>query len=373
MSPQPPNPPSPPRSARKRSPRRWVLAAFAALLSFALALAGCEILLRVFDPIGLNHEVEHMRYRNTALRYAWDGLPPARFGDIDLDGTLYRHKPSLDLDLGSYRLRTNQLGFRGPEIAVQKPAGTFRIVVLGDSVAYGTGVNDEVTFLRRWEAELNAAGAAQRFEVVNTGHPMYDSMQELVMLRDEVLALQPDLVLLVYVVNDIEPTRDVVEGALLGRAPDPKEALADPGDLWTKTAAICAPWLPATAKLLQLQSDPAVRFLRTMPAGAEYVPELLGKGPRGWVRSQRALLAMQALCASKGVPFFLLDHTLPAIQALPGFCRDHAIPYFLFRFTPEELPLPIRNSLLDSHSNARGHELLLQKLRRIAAELPLPR
>src|SRR5690606_28773324 len=145
--------------------------------------------------------------------------PPARFGEIDLDGTLYRQRPSLDLDLGSYTLRTNSLGFRGPEISAAKPDGTFRILILGDSVAYGTGVDDEVTFLRRWEAELNASGRG-RFEVVNTGHPMYDTNQELALLRDEGLSLQPDLVLLVYVVNDIEPTRDVVEQAQLGKAAD---------------------------------------------------------------------------------------------------------------------------------------------------------
>jgi hypothetical protein len=359
--------PEPAAPARPR--RRALFAALALLLGLCFVLAAVETVLRVADPIGLNYEVEHLRYRNVALRYSWDGLPPERLGEIDLDGVLYRMKPSLDVDIGSYRLRTNRLGFRGPEIAVPKGPDTFRILVLGDSVAYGTGVDDGVTFLRRWEAELNAAGG-RRFEVVNTGHPMYDSAQELALLRDEGLALRPDLVLLVYVVNDIEPTRDVVEEALLGRKPDPAETPADPGDLWTRAASLCAPLLPATATLLRLQSDPARRLLAP---GQEYVPERFGKGPRGWARSQRALLAMQELCGAAGAPFAVLDHTMPAIPALPGFCREHGLPWFEFRFTKEELRLPIRNSMLDSHSNARGHELLLQKLRAIAAELPLPR
>ncbi|MCA8966512.1 MAG: SGNH/GDSL hydrolase family protein [Planctomycetes bacterium] len=331
-----------------------------------------EASLRIFDPIGLNHEVEHMRYRNEALRFAWHGLPPERFAEIDLDGTLYHQRPSLDLDLGSYRLRTNSLGYRGPEIAKSKPAGTFRILVLGDSVAYGTGVDEEVTFLRRWEVELNASGRG-RFEVVNTGHPMYDTTQELAILRDEGLALEPDLVLLVYVVNDIEPTRDVVEQALFGKLPDPAEALPDPGDCWTWLAARIAPVLPATAKLVQLQSDPLTRLLSTQPPGTEYVPERFGKGPRGWPRSQRALEQIAALCRAAHVPFALLDDTMPALRALPGWCREHGIDYHDFRFTPEELHRPIRNSMLDSHANAAGHELLLQKLRAIAAELPMPR
>lgn len=355
----------------KRRRLRWLFRAVALLVSLALVLAAVETYLRVADPIGLNYEVEHLRYRNTALRYAWDGLPPAKFGEIDLDGTLYRHKPGIDVDIGSYRLVTNGLGFRGPEIARRKPPGTFRILILGDSVCYGTGVDDEVTFLRRWEADLNA-GDGPRYEVVNTGHPMYDSVQELALLRDEGLALDPDLVLLVYVVNDIEPTRDVVEQALLGRPARPEEALADPGDVWTGLAGLFRPVMPATAKLLELQSDPAVRFLSTLPAGTEYVPEKFGKGPRGWQRSRRALLGMRDLCRAAGVPFFVLDHTMPAVRALPPFCRDNDIPYFEFRFTQDELDRPIRNSMLDSHSNAAGHALLLEKLHAIAAQLPLP-
>ncbi|MCA8974261.1 MAG: SGNH/GDSL hydrolase family protein [Planctomycetes bacterium] len=344
----------------------------AALSSLVLVLVAVEVLLRTLDPIGLNHEVEHLRYRNEALRYAWSDLPPARFGEVDLDGTLYRHKPSLDLDLGSYRLRTNRLGFRGPEIEREKPAGTFRIVILGDSVCYGTGVDDEVTFLRRWEAELNAAGG-QRYEVVNTGHPMYDTTQELAMLRDEGLALQPDLVILVYVVNDIEPTRDVVERALLGKAPRPDEAIDDPGDVWTGLAAWLRPLMPAFAKLVEHQSDPAARLLSVMPPGTEYVPERFGSGPRGWERSKQALLEIRDLCRRAAVPFFLLDHSLPAVRALPAFCAENDVPYFPFRFSPEELARPIRNSMLDSHSNAAGHQLLLDKLHAIAANLPLPR
>ncbi|MCR9246224.1 MAG: SGNH/GDSL hydrolase family protein [bacterium] len=358
-------------SAKPKRRLRWLWRAIAMLVSLAVVLVVVEVLLQLLDPIGLNYEVEHLRYRNNALRFAWVGKPP---GQVDLDGTLYRHKKNLDLDIGSYRLKTNSLGFRGPEIELEKPAGTFRILILGDSVSYGTGVNDEVTFLRRWEVALNEhAKPGQRFEVVNTGHPMYDSVQELAMLKDEGLALDPDLVLLVYVVNDIEPTRDVVEQALLGKAPRPEEQLEDPGDTWTALAGLFRPMMPATAKLLELQSDAAVRFLSTQPEGTEWVPENFGKGPRGWRRSKQALLEMRDLCRQAKVPFYLLDNTMPAIPSLPGFCQDSEIPYFEFRFTDEELKLPIRNSMLDSHSNDAGHLLLLEKLQRIAAQLPLPR
>ena len=41
---------------------------------------------------------------------------------------------------GVMEVRTNALGFRGPEVRLQKSPGTKRILGLGDSVAFGTGV-----------------------------------------------------------------------------------------------------------------------------------------------------------------------------------------------------------------------------------------
>jgi lysophospholipase L1-like esterase len=354
--------------------RRWPFAVAALLLGLLLAVTGVEVGLRVTDPLGRNYDVEFTRYKNEALRYAWDGVPPDQLDSkVDLDGTLFRHKPGLTLDLGSFVLRTNTLGFRGPEVAAAKGGDVFRVLVLGDSVAFGWGVDDAVTFVRRFEREQPLAGG-KRLEVVNTGHLVYDTMQQLALLRDEGMRLQPDLVLLVYVVNDIEPTRDVVEESLLGKPPDPAEALPpDPGDFWTGLAGLCDGLLPATATLLRLQSDPAARLLRALPPGTEYAPERFGKGPRGWQRSQRALLAMADLCAQAQVPFAVLDHTLPKIESLPPFCREHQIRCFDFRFTQAELDQPIRNSLLDTHANAKGHELLLQKLQSLVPELLPPR
>jgi lysophospholipase L1-like esterase len=360
-------PPAQPARPRPRS-RRALFGAIALLLGGALAVTAAEVGLRVFDPDGRFYLEEHLRYRNEALDYAWSTRPLA---EVDLDGTLYRHKPDLDLDLGSFTLRTNALGLRGPAIERQKPPGTFRVLILGDSVAFGWGVDDDVTFVRRFEREVLAKNAPERrCEVVNTGHPMYDTSQELALLRDEGLALQPDAVLLVYVVNDVEPTRDVVEQSLLGRAPDPSEAVAVPGDAWTWLADRCEPLLPALGTFLRLRSDEAERLRRSLPPGATYAPERFGKGPRGWARSRQALVAIRDLCRAAGVPLLVLDHTFPAIGSLPAFCREHGIDCAPFAFTEAELQSGIVNSRLDTHANAKGHELLLHKLVAALRERP---
>ncbi|HEB53493.1 MAG TPA: hypothetical protein ENI87_09590, partial [bacterium] len=144
-----------PSSARPRRRRRLLFAGVALALGLTLALAAVETWLRVFDPIGLSYPGESLHYFTTAIRYEWEGLPPAAPGELpeglDLDGLLFRHKPNLDVSIGRFRLRTNSLGLRGPDVAVPKPPGTFRIVMLGDSVTFGWGVDDEVTFARRLE------------------------------------------------------------------------------------------------------------------------------------------------------------------------------------------------------------------------------
>ncbi len=360
---------------------RRIVRIFAPLLALSvglvLACAAAETVLRVTDPIGLNYDIEFGRYRNEALQFDWDKTDKEGRQyvdkDLDLDSRLYRLRPNLDLDLGSFRVRTNSIGFRGPELGARREGGPFRVLVLGDSVAFGWGVDDGLTFLRRFEADWNSK-RDQKIEVCNAGHLVYDTTQQLALLREQGLALQPDLVLLVYVVNDIEPSRDLVEEGLLGKPPDPNEAVPDSGDLWTGLASMLASvGMTATAELCTLQSDPLARFSRAAPKGAVYQPHLYGKGPRGWPRSQRALLAIRDLCRQRDIPFWLLDHTRPVLQPLQPFCEQNAIPYGDLRFTDEELPLPMYNSRKDTHANALGHDLLLQKLTRVAAQLPLPR
>lgn len=346
--------------AQPRRRRRWPLALAASLIGLVLAITAVEVALRVFDPLGLRFDSDFANYRAHALQYDWEQKPPAA---VDLDGRLYRHKPNLDLDLGSYRLRTSSLGLRSPEVAPQPPAGTFRILLLGDSVAYGWGVDDEVTFARRLETEWNATQPARRIEVINTGHPMYDSNQEEATLREVGLSLRPDLVLLVYVVNDIEPTRDIVEELMTGKKPHPEEDVVVPDDFWSAAASRIAPMLPATARLLGLRSDLEARIQRALPPGVKYRPETWGKGPRGWPRSQAALLRIRDLCAQAKVPLVLFDHTLPAMETLPDFCRSNGIEYEELRFSKADHALGIVNSPLDSHPNAKGHGLLVERLR----------
>jgi len=99
----------------------------------------------------------------------------------------------------------NELGLRGPETTLEKPPGVRRVAVLGDSIAFGYWVSDEQGFARQLETLLNApGGGAGRVEVLNFGVPGYNLEQEIEALRSKALAFSPDLVVLLFCLNDLE-------------------------------------------------------------------------------------------------------------------------------------------------------------------------
>jgi lysophospholipase L1-like esterase len=98
----------------------------------------------------------------------------------------------------------NSLGYRDREFTLEKPADTYRIVVVGDSVTFGTGVELEETFVKGIERRLaaNPPLPGKRLQVLNLGCGSYSAGQNLVLIRDEVSRLSPDLVVMVHFSND---------------------------------------------------------------------------------------------------------------------------------------------------------------------------
>ncbi len=99
---------------------------------------------------------------------------------------------------------TNSLSYRGPEFEIEKPDGTFRILVYGGSFVWGTGaLRDDETIPAHLERQINDANQGPtRYEVINYGETGYQSTQELIFLIIEGLFLKPDLVIFIDGVND---------------------------------------------------------------------------------------------------------------------------------------------------------------------------
>jgi len=115
-----------------------------------------------------------------------------------------------ELSFYDYLGASNSLGFRDREHAVAKPAGVYRIVVLGDSVAAGLHVErNQDIFPPILEQRLGQAGL--RAEVINLAVSGYNTQQEVEMLREKGLQYHPDLVVVAYTMS----SREHLDGDIL--------------------------------------------------------------------------------------------------------------------------------------------------------------
>lgn len=96
---------------------------------------------------------------------------------------------------GRYEIAPSRLEHFCPDsFAVEKPAGEFRIFVLGGSTVQGRPWEIETSFTTWLELSLGAADPSRQWEVVNCGGVSYASYR-LVPILQEVLNYQPDLVI----------------------------------------------------------------------------------------------------------------------------------------------------------------------------------
>jgi lysophospholipase L1-like esterase len=94
-------------------------------------------------------------------------------------------------------------GLRGADPRLRR-SNTFRILVLGDSLAWGFGVDDDETFAARLETLLSGRYPALDIQVLNGAVPGYGTADELAYLRSRGVKLDPDLVIVQFLsVNDL--------------------------------------------------------------------------------------------------------------------------------------------------------------------------
>jgi len=100
------------------------------------------------------------------------------------------------------QVKYNRTGFRGQEYKNDKPAGIYRIAVVGDSLTFGQGIDINARFSDRIERVLNNESGKQRYQVLNFGKPGDETEDELSILVKYVIPAHPDFVLLQWYVND---------------------------------------------------------------------------------------------------------------------------------------------------------------------------
>lgn len=113
---------------------------------------------------------------------------------------LWELKPGWKGYEGKGEVKINSLGFREDEIPSTKPAGEMRILCLGDSVTFGYWVNQNEPWPKVLETMYREHGV--QATVINAGVPGYSTFQSLEQWRLKGKALNPDIVILGYCLND---------------------------------------------------------------------------------------------------------------------------------------------------------------------------
>jgi hypothetical protein len=94
---------------------------------------------------------------------------------------------------------------REPRAAIPPRSDAFRILVVGDSFAWGDGLHTLDAFPFRLERQLNALSDGRRFEVINWSHAGWSTRHQVNSLQGKLAGLDPDLMILSFVLNDPEP------------------------------------------------------------------------------------------------------------------------------------------------------------------------
>jgi lysophospholipase L1-like esterase len=319
-------------------------------LSRALALASGQVVLiclaleglgRIADPLGISYYPESARFFDRLVRAEPLG---------------YRLPPGMDDRFWGAHVRVNALGMRDRELPEAKPADELRVMLLGDSLVFSSGVEYEDSIPAQLERVLNEDPPPGRhYRTLNMGVPSYNTEQELVQLETLGLRLEPDLVVLYFATNDIEPRMWVYERR--------QNVLAD----WAQrsyAASIVTVLIRRTGARMGWSS-----------AGEPIHYASFAQGNPRWEAIEAALHRIAELLRERGIPFAVVSagpgdaphmRLLREVGAEAGF----AIAQLDGSIEPEWRadPAAFVNSPTDPHCNPRGCSVLARHLARILRE-----
>jgi lysophospholipase L1-like esterase len=144
----------------------------------------------------------------------------------------WRLRPGAEARFFQSQIHINRRGFRGPEI-VEPKGSAFRIVALGESTTFGATLNAED---KPWPEVLEEMIRTRLHpdrpvQVINAGVSAYTLEHNLRRLEDEILPLQPDLIISYHGWNGFPMLYGVLPEALQGIPPAyserPLKLLAD--------------------------------------------------------------------------------------------------------------------------------------------------
>ncbi|MCP4004501.1 MAG: hypothetical protein GY725_09930 [bacterium] len=177
---------SPPSSVAATRRPSWLALIALAALALTLSLIGAEAIVRIVLPQPLTPPIRESVDGVTLL------VPGVRVryfspGEFDVHATV-----------NEQRFRSTKTYERIP------PPETIRIVALGDSFTFSTGVEDHETYPYLLEAALQSAWPQQNFEVINAGVHGTGLGDQALWYQRTLSGFQPDIVVVTLYANDID-------------------------------------------------------------------------------------------------------------------------------------------------------------------------
>lgn len=117
---------------------------------------------------------------------------------------LYEHVPNTHTDIDGIHYRINKQGFRGADWTEQKEN---KILIVGDSVVFSDGVEENNTFWSLLNEKLQEHNNAGR-PVKAMGVGGYNTYQEKELIRLYISDIKPDLTMLIFCLNDVDNPYD---------------------------------------------------------------------------------------------------------------------------------------------------------------------
>ena len=165
------------RIETKKSAKLFLLLLFNIAL-FISILYAFELYLRISDPRGnlpIHGMIEDESDPSKTNEYTWGHL-----------------------------VNYNRFYFRERDFKTPKPAGIYRIMVLGDSFTFGTGLSTDERYTQLIEDRLNKESPPNnlKFEVLNFGFEGVPTVYERDILLYGIEKMEPDLIIVGFTVND---------------------------------------------------------------------------------------------------------------------------------------------------------------------------
>ncbi len=181
-------------------------------IAFALAEAGARLFLsppqKIITNVKASTDVSAQtqeKLNQSLLKHPdegglYRGTPTGRRLHPNRIVTIQNHR----LSYQKVVIETNELGYRNPEIG---PKDGTRILFLGDSITFADYLNEEDTFVRLVEHKARQNG--KDWETINAGVGAISLKNELAILMESGLDLEPDVVVLNFYLNDFQKSRGV--------------------------------------------------------------------------------------------------------------------------------------------------------------------